>query len=135
MEETLFLTTRGWQEQEPLPLDKTRLDAVVDYLEFQDTSPHRELIYLTLAGRYQRIYQLGKLSETEATDIWGTYGYYLSWRHNRHDDPHPPGALAFGITKAVGSLTERVCQVQRSWASRSPLKGLKALGTGVLLYQ
>ena len=33
-----------------------------------------------------RLYQQGKLSEVEANDIWGIYGYYLSWRFDRHAD-------------------------------------------------
>ena len=40
-DEVLFLTTRGWQQQEPLPLDKEALEEIVHYLDYHDTMPDR----------------------------------------------------------------------------------------------
>ncbi|WP_309720530.1 helix-turn-helix domain-containing protein [Armatimonas sp.] len=75
VEETLHLTTRAWQAQTPLPNDKEALDCVLQNLQQAD-SMERNLSYLALASRYDALYRAGKLSEAEATAIWGHYGMY-----------------------------------------------------------
>ena len=117
-DEVLFLTTRGWQQQEPLPLDKEALEEIVHYLDYHDTMPDRSLTYLALAGRYHTLLQTGKLSEAEASAIWGIYGYYLSWRFNRHAEgarvaaparaslKQTRGPLSIGQLEAVTAAVE-----------------------------
>lgn len=53
-----------------------------------------------------RLYQQGKLSEVEANDIWGIYGYYLSWRFDRHADGGRVAAPSLAtIKRSSGPLT------------------------------
>lgn len=105
-EESVFLTSRAWQEIDPLPQDKDALDAAVLYLEHHDPSPYRAGQYLALAARYQSLFQMGKISEIEAIDVYGNYGYYLSWRFDRqHTGRDIVAPVLKGISRSRGPLT------------------------------
>jgi transcriptional regulator with XRE-family HTH domain len=138
-EELIFLTTRGWQQHEPLSNDKEALDRVLDYLEYYDTSENRGLVYLALAGRYQTLYLRGKLNEIEATDVWGRYAYYLCWRLQRYTDAlrivapakaalkRTRGHLSRGQVEAVSALFQHHTQNKQEDQARELMVGIEGL--------
>jgi transcriptional regulator with XRE-family HTH domain len=104
VEETLHLTTRAWQAQEPLPNDKEGLDSLLQSLQ-QGDSTERDLSYLALASRYDVLYRTGKLSESEATAIWGHYGMYHDSRHYYPQYHQRSAQLAAPALRSIRSST------------------------------
>ena len=105
-DEMVFLTTRAWRHIEPLPSDKDALDAVVLNLEYHDATTTRAGTYLALAARYHDLYRTGKISEAEATSVYGSYGYYLAWCLDRYNDAAKVAAPVFEVLRrSRGTLT------------------------------
>lgn len=104
VEETLHLTTRAWQAQEPLPNDKEALDSLLQNLQ-QGNSMERNLSYLALASRYDALHRTGKLSESEAMAIWGHYGTYHDSRHYYPQYHQRSAQLAAPALRSIRSST------------------------------
>lgn len=109
-DELVFLTTRAWRYMEPLPLDKDALDGVVLHLERHDTTPTRSGIYLALAARYHALYRADKISEVEATGVYGSYAYYLAWRLGRFQEA---GRIAAPVLAGLGNSRSQITSGQR----------------------
>ena len=84
-DELVFLTTRAWNQVEPLPQKREALD---DFLlqGRDDSNPVWAGIYLALAARYQSLYRTGKISESDALSAYGIYAVYLAWRLHKFEE-------------------------------------------------
>jgi transcriptional regulator with XRE-family HTH domain len=84
-DELVFLTTRAWNQVEPLPQKREALD---DFLlqGRDDSNPVWAGIYLALAARYQSLYRTGKISEPDALSAYGIYAVYLAWRLHKFEE-------------------------------------------------
>jgi transcriptional regulator with XRE-family HTH domain len=112
IEETLHLTTRVWQAQEPLPNHKEGLDTLLHYLQYEETASERHLPYLALAGRYDTLYREGKLKDNEATAIWGIYGIYHDSRYSYPQSHQRSAQIASPALRSIRSSTNALNQGQ-----------------------
>lgn len=84
-DEMVFLTTRAWNQVDPLPQTKEALDDFT-LRAHDDMDTAWAGIYLAVVARYQSLYRAGKINEVEALSGHAVYAEYLAWRLQRFED-------------------------------------------------
>ena len=104
-DELVFLTTRAWRYIDPLPLDKDALDDVLSNMG-DDTTIAPMGKYLVIAARYHDLYRADKISDVEATSIYGSYAHYLACGLKRLKEAGKIVApVLAGLGRSRGKLT------------------------------
>nr|WP_246385478.1 helix-turn-helix transcriptional regulator [Armatimonas rosea] len=113
LDETLHLTTRGFIEQEPLPLERPALLQIHLALAYDTTSPKLELANWHIAARFAELDRGDpfRLQLIQAA-IWGTLGYNL-WHQGN-----------LGSASRLGQQTMRLMQDCRGFLGASQLRGI-----------
>ncbi|WP_309714421.1 helix-turn-helix transcriptional regulator [Armatimonas sp.] len=104
-DELVFLTTRAWNQVEPLPQNREALDDFIQSGQ-DDLDTAWAGVYLAVVARYQSLYRAGKIGEIEALSVHALYAVYLAWRLQRFEDAKRIVApIIASLGRSQGQLT------------------------------
>ncbi|MBB6049932.1 helix-turn-helix domain-containing protein [Armatimonas rosea] len=112
LDETLHLTTRGFIEQEPLPLDYSSLIALHTEMTFLSLAPNNTLISWYIAARHAELGQRDLTGSLAAqAGIWGAQGYDTLFLQQQVRMAEVQARASIELVKAAGTRIE-ACQTR-----------------------